>query len=88
MVVGKSAIRAEYRRRAKLRQSEAGVVTVPGKPSKVRLHETVPQTDTGGRDEYSQARERTHVKELGKLHTYLRNKYGLNGIARFRGGCR
>jgi hypothetical protein len=29
----------------------------------------VPQTDTGGRDEYSQARVRTHVKELGKLHT-------------------
>ena len=48
---------------------EAGVIKVPRKTSKVRLFETVPQTDTGGRDEYSQARERTHVKELGKLHT-------------------
>jgi len=28
---------------------------------------TVPQTDTGGRDEYSQALERTQEKELGKL---------------------
>ena len=27
----------------------------------------VPQTDSGGRDEYSQARERTTVKELGKI---------------------
>ena len=28
---------------------------------------TVPQTDTGGQDEYSEALERTRVKELGKL---------------------
>ena len=28
---------------------------------------TVPQTDTGGRDEYSKALERTREKELGKL---------------------
>ena len=28
---------------------------------------TVPQTDTGGRDEYSKALERTQEKELGKL---------------------
>ena len=28
---------------------------------------TVPQTDTGGRDEYSKALERTLEKELGKL---------------------
>ena len=27
----------------------------------------VPQTDTGGRDEYSKALERTQEKELGKL---------------------
>ena len=27
----------------------------------------VPQTNTGRRDEYSQARERTTVKELGKI---------------------
>ena len=30
---------------------------------------TVPQTDTGRRDEYSKAHGRTRVKELGKLHT-------------------
>ena len=28
---------------------------------------SVPQTDTGGREENSQARESTLVKELGKL---------------------
>jgi hypothetical protein len=28
---------------------------------------TVPQTDTGGQDEYSKALERTRVKELGKF---------------------
>ncbi len=28
---------------------------------------TVPQTDSGGREEYSKARERTLVKELGKM---------------------
>ncbi len=32
----------------------------------------VPQTDTGVRDEYSQARELTLSKELGKLAPYLR----------------
>ena len=31
------------------------------------LTKTVPQTDTGGRDEYSKALERTREKELGKL---------------------
>ncbi len=40
---------------------------VPGKASKLQLRETVPQTDTGARDEYSQALERTREKELGKL---------------------
>ena len=40
---------------------------VPGKASKLQLGSTVPQTDTGGRDEYSQALERTQEKELGKL---------------------
>ena len=28
---------------------------------------SVPQTDTGGREEYSKALERTHPKELGKI---------------------
>ena len=40
---------------------------VPGKASKLQLHSTVPQTDTGARDEYSKALERTLEKELGKL---------------------
>ena len=40
---------------------------VPGKASKLQFYETVPQTDTGGRDEYSKALERTQEKELGKL---------------------
>jgi hypothetical protein len=32
------------------------------------------KTDTGGREEYSKARERIIVKELGKLAPYLRKK--------------
>ena len=32
-----------------------------------RLQGTVPQTDTGGWDEYSKALGRTRVKELGKV---------------------
>ena len=37
------------------------------KPLSFSLTMTVPQTDTGGRDEYSKALERTLEKELGKL---------------------
>ena len=40
---------------------------VPRKASKLQFDKTVPQTDTGGRDEYSKALERTREKELGKL---------------------
>ena len=40
---------------------------LPGKASKLQLYATVPQTDTGGRDEYSKALERTLEKELGKF---------------------
>ena len=40
---------------------------VPRKASKLQSYKTVPQTDTGGRDEYSKALERTREKELGKL---------------------
>ena len=40
---------------------------VPGKATKLQLATTVPQTDTGARDEYSKALERTLEKELGKL---------------------
>ena len=43
--------------------------TLPGKATKLQLNTTVPQTDTGGRDEYSKALERTLEKELGKLAT-------------------
>ena len=37
------------------------------KPLSFSFTLTVPQTDTGGRDEYSKALERTREKELGKL---------------------
>ena len=47
--------------------SEASDTLLPGKATKLQLHTTVPQTDTGARDEYSQALERTLEKELGKL---------------------
>ena len=35
----------------------------------VRLYQTVPQTDTGRRDEKPKALEITSVKKLGKMHT-------------------
>ena len=47
--------------------SEVTDTMLPGKASKLQSYETVPQTDTGGRDEYSKALERTREKELGKL---------------------
>src|SRR5260364_194897 len=47
---------------------------VPRKASKLKSYETVPQTDTGGQDEYSKALERTREKELGKLDPELREK--------------
>ena len=37
------------------------------KPLSFSAKSTVPQTDTGGQDEYSKALERTRVKELGKF---------------------
>ena len=40
---------------------------VQEKPRSEVLEVTVPETDTGRRGEYPQARERTLVKELGKL---------------------
>ena len=36
--------------------------------------ETVPETDTGGLVEHTEALERTVLKELGKLPPYLRKK--------------
>ena len=46
---------------------EAADTLLPGKAPKLQLQATVPQTDTGGQDEYSKALERTRVKELGKF---------------------
>ncbi len=37
------------------------------KPLSIRSHWIVPQTDTGGQVENTQALERTRVKELGKM---------------------
>ena len=39
---------------------------MPGKASQVRIYVTVPQTDTGGLVEKTQANGRVFVKELGK----------------------
>jgi hypothetical protein len=50
-----------------LLESEVTDALLPGKSSMLQLTATVPQTDTGGRDENSKALERTRVKELGKL---------------------
>ena len=36
-------------------------------PTELTAVVSVPQTDSGGREEYSKARERTLVKELGKM---------------------
>ena len=47
--------------------AEVTDTTLPGKATKLQLYTTVPQTDTGARDEYSKALERTREKELGKL---------------------
>ena len=50
---------------------QARKLTDPTLPRKVSAEltalVTVPQTDPGGRDEYSKAFERTQVKELSKL---------------------
>ena len=46
---------------------EVADTLLPGKATKLQPVGTVPQTDTGGQDENSQALERTQEKELGKL---------------------
>ena len=46
---------------------EVSDTLLPGKATKLQLLTTVPQTDTGARDEYSKSLERTQEKELGKL---------------------
>ena len=45
----------------------AEVIRLPRKPAKHIHMRPVPQTDTGGRVEYTEALERFTVKELGKL---------------------
>ena len=49
------------------RKREVIDAMLPRKFSMLQVTRTVPQTDTGGRDENSKALERTRVKELGKL---------------------
>ena len=48
--------------------------TVPGNSPTIK---TVPQTNTGGQVEHTKALERTVLKELGKLHPYVRKKEAL-----------
>ena len=50
-----------------LHGAEAVDARLPGKSSKRMFIRTVPQTDTGGQVENTQALERTRVKELGKI---------------------
>ena len=47
--------------------SEGAGPMLPRKASLEVIHRTVPQTDTGRREEDSKAHERTLAKELGKL---------------------
>ena len=65
---GKSTLRAEARQYGEPPGKPITVVIrLPRKTAKHMLHEPVPQTDTGGRVEYTKALERFTVKELGKL---------------------
>ena len=45
-----------------------------GVPGNSSTDKTVPQTDTGGLVEHTKALERTMLKELGKIPSYLRKK--------------
>ncbi len=58
---------AQFKGVARFTSVKKQLEVVPGKASKLQSNKTVPQTDTGGRDEYSKALERTREKELGKL---------------------
>ena len=49
------------------RAEEASDATSRENPLSFSWAKTVPQTDTGGREENSKALERTRVKELGKI---------------------
>ena len=65
--VGKSAWLSRDANTTALRSGKLQILCFQEKPLSFSHGETVPQTDTGGRDEYSQALERTREKELGKL---------------------
>lgn len=70
VLVLEKALRQIRARNSRVRGEHLGakqLEVVPRKASKLQSNKTVPQTDTGGRDEYSKALERTREKELGKL---------------------
>ena len=60
-------VNREARDHGRLVLPEVADTLLPGKATKLQPVGTVPQTDTGGQDENSQALERTQEKELGKL---------------------
>src|SRR5436190_1364098 len=60
-------VNTEARDHGVLKTPEVADTLLPGKATKLQPVGTVPQTDTGGQDENSQALERTQEKELGKL---------------------
>src|SRR4030095_10400081 len=65
--VGKAAGLSRDATTTALRGGKLQILCFQEKPLSFSHGETVPKTDTGGRDEYSQALERTREKELGKL---------------------
>ena len=65
---GKPTPRGETRQyREPPGERTAVVIILPRKPAKHILQGPVPQTDTRGRVEHTEALERFTVKELGKL---------------------
>ncbi len=63
----REVVTTEARDQGALALPEVADTMLPGKATKLQPVGTVPQTDTGGQDENSQALERTQEKELGKL---------------------
>ena len=55
------------RRRIEVLRNRSDWMDFQEKPLSFSRYMTVPQTDTGGRVEYTKALERTREKELGKL---------------------
>ena len=52
---------------ARLRPEGLPITFQDSAPTELTAVVSVPQTDSGGREEYSKALERTHPKELGKI---------------------